>query len=80
MQHVNHLSKLSTRDGNILMEKFRLLSELLLNKNLMKVALNPVPETQDQLVRGAENFTSALSVTCSPLTCFKEEQFRLFLF
>ncbi|XP_023336821.1 presequence protease, mitochondrial isoform X2 [Eurytemora carolleeae] len=77
MQHVNHLSKLSTQDGNILMEKFRLLSELLLNKNCMKVALNTVPETQDQLVRGAENFVSALSGTCSPLTCFKEEQFQV---
>ena len=65
------------QDGNILMEKFRLLSELLLNKNCMKVALNTVPETQDQLVRGAENFVSTLSGTCSPLTCFKEEQFQV---
>jgi len=64
MQHVNLLSKLSMQDGVVLMTKLKTLASLLLNKNCIKVALNTVPESRDQLVKGTESFLSHLSGTC----------------
>jgi len=61
MEHVNLLAQLSTTNGADLMEKFKVLAGLLLNKKSMKVALNCIPQTEQRFIKVTEDYLTDLS-------------------